>query len=103
MRYSSRMSRILAAVSIIACATPLLRPLPVETWAYGVPAHLRWVGDSQAAGGYHAEVQGEIEKDLTRENAQYFTDVVRTAALKAQPQLEVITRENLLVLLQASG
>jgi len=42
-------------------------------------------------------------KDLTRENAQYFTDVVRSAALKAQPQLEVMTRENLLVLLQASG
>ncbi|MGZ6142745.1 MAG: DUF2380 domain-containing protein [Myxococcales bacterium] len=42
-------------------------------------------------------------KDLTRENAQYFTDVVRGAALKAQPQLEVMTRENLLVLLQASG
>jgi hypothetical protein len=42
-------------------------------------------------------------KDLTKENAQYFTDVVRTAALKAQPQLEVITRENLLVLLQSSG
>ena len=42
-------------------------------------------------------------KDLTKENAQYFTDVVRSAALKARPQLEVMTRENLLVLLQASG
>lgn len=42
-------------------------------------------------------------KDLTVQNAQYFTDLVRSAALKAQPQLEVITRENLLVLLQASG
>jgi hypothetical protein len=42
-------------------------------------------------------------RDLTRENAQYFTDVVRGAALKTQPQLEVITRENLIVLLQASG
>jgi TolB-like protein len=42
-------------------------------------------------------------KDLTRENAQYFTDVVRSAALQAQPQLEVMTRENLIVLLQASG
>jgi len=41
--------------------------------------------------------------DLTRENAQYFTDLVRTAALKAQPQLQVMTRENLMVLLQASG
>jgi hypothetical protein len=42
-------------------------------------------------------------RELTKENAQYFTDVVRSAALKAQPQLEVVTRENLLVLLQASG
>ena len=41
--------------------------------------------------------------DLTHENAEYFTDLLRSAALKAQPQLEVITRENLLVLLQASG
>jgi TolB-like protein len=44
-----------------------------------------------------------FSKDLTHENAQYFTDVVRSAALTAQPQLQVITRENLLVLLQASG
>ena len=42
-------------------------------------------------------------KDLTHENAQYFTDMLRSAALKAQPQLEVMTRENLVVLLQASG
>jgi len=41
--------------------------------------------------------------DLTHENAQYFTDVLRSAVLKVQPQVEVITRENLLVLLQASG
>ncbi len=42
-------------------------------------------------------------KDLTKQNAQYFTDVVRIVALKTQPQLEVMTRENLLVLLRASG
>ena len=42
-------------------------------------------------------------KDLTKENAQYFTDVVRSAALKAQPQLEVMTRENLVVLLKSTG
>src|SRR6185312_5894863 len=41
--------------------------------------------------------------ELTRENAQYFTDLVRSGVLKARPKLEVITRENLLVLLQASG
>lgn len=42
-------------------------------------------------------------KELSRENAQYFTDLVRGAALRTQPQLEVITRENLLVLLQSTG
>ncbi|MBS2024860.1 MAG: DUF2380 domain-containing protein, partial [Deltaproteobacteria bacterium] len=42
-------------------------------------------------------------QELTRENVQYFTDMVRTAALKTQPQLEVMTRENLVVLLQATG
>jgi hypothetical protein len=34
-------------------------------------------------------------KDLARENAQYFTDLVRGAALKSQPQLQVMTREEL--------
>lgn len=42
-------------------------------------------------------------KELTRENAQYFTDVIRQASLRMEPGLEVITRENLLVLLEASG
>ena len=41
--------------------------------------------------------------DLTPQNAQYFTDLVRGAALKAHPQMEILTRENLLVLLQATG
>lgn len=41
--------------------------------------------------------------DLAKENVQYFTDVVRSAALRAQPQLQVMTRENLIVLLKASG
>jgi hypothetical protein len=42
-------------------------------------------------------------KELSHENAQYFTDMVRTTALKMQPRLEVMTRENLLVLLNATG
>ena len=41
--------------------------------------------------------------DLRPENARYFADVVRGASLRASPRLEVITRENLLVLLKASG
>jgi hypothetical protein len=42
-------------------------------------------------------------KDLTTDNVRYFADVVRGATLKSAPQVEVITRENLLVLLQATG
>src|SRR5258706_297381 len=42
-------------------------------------------------------------KDLTRENAQYFSDVIRQASLKMEPGLDIMTRENLLVLLQSSG
>ena len=44
-----------------------------------------------------------LTKELTPDDARYFTDIVRTSVLKAAPQLEVITRENLIVLLQASG
>jgi hypothetical protein len=40
---------------------------------------------------------------LKPEDVRYFTDVVRGATLKASPSLEVMTRENLLVLLQATG
>jgi TPR repeat protein len=39
-------------------------------------------------------------KDL---DSAYFTDVVRTAALEAAPHLKVMTRENVLVLLEAQG
>ena len=42
-------------------------------------------------------------KELSRENAQYFTDVIRQASLKMEPSLDVMTRENLLVLLESSG
>jgi len=41
--------------------------------------------------------------ELTPRQARYFTDLVRSATLQSAPQLEVITRENLLVLLQSSG
>jgi hypothetical protein len=36
-------------------------------------------------------------------DAGYFSNVVRSAALAAAPQLRIMTRENMLVLLQASG
>lgn len=42
-------------------------------------------------------------RDLSKENAQYFSDVIRQASLKMEPGLDIMTRENLLVLLQATG
>ena len=42
-------------------------------------------------------------KDLRPDEVRYFTDVVRGASLKAAPGLEVMTRENLITLLQATG
>ncbi len=42
-------------------------------------------------------------KDLQPDAVRYFADVVRGASLKAAPGVEVMTRENLLTLLQATG
>src|SRR5207248_1133672 len=37
------------------------------------------------------------------DNAQYFTDVIRQASLRIEPGLDIMTRENLVVLLQSTG
>lgn len=42
-------------------------------------------------------------KELQAEQVRYFTDVVRDATVKTSPEVHVMTRENLLVLLQATG
>jgi TolB-like protein len=42
-------------------------------------------------------------KDLSHDDVRYFADVVRGATLKSAPGMEVMTRENLLVLLQSTG
>ena len=42
-------------------------------------------------------------RDLKPEDVRYFTDVVRGTSLKVAPGLQVMTRENLLTLLQATG
>src|SRR5713226_2455313 len=42
-------------------------------------------------------------RELTQQNAQYFTDVIRQASLRMEPGLDIMTRENLLVLLSATG
>jgi hypothetical protein len=42
-------------------------------------------------------------RDLSKENALYFSDVIRQASLRMEPGLDIMTRENLLVLLQSTG
>ena len=44
-----------------------------------------------------------LTRDLNADNGRYFTDLVRAATLKFAPQMEVMTRENLIVLLQSTG
>jgi len=41
--------------------------------------------------------------EVRTEDARYFSDAVRTGVLRAKPALSVMTRENLLVLLEATG
>jgi tetratricopeptide (TPR) repeat protein len=49
---------------------------------------------------FRSKLQGDERKEV---DAGYLADVVRRAALRAGPGIEVITRENLLVLLKAAG
>jgi hypothetical protein len=44
-----------------------------------------------------------VDRDRQEVDATYFADVVRSAALRTLPSLSVITRENLVVLLAATG
>lgn len=44
-----------------------------------------------------------FSRELTRENALYFTAVVRGVTLEVEKGIDVITRENLLTLLQSTG
>jgi hypothetical protein len=55
---------------------------------------------SMAVLDFNSKLRGP-EHDLI--DAAYFTDLVRAAALRVAPALRVMTRENTLVLLQASG
>jgi hypothetical protein len=41
--------------------------------------------------------------ELNAQQARYFTDLIRTATLQSAPHLEVVTRENLLLLLESTG
>lgn len=49
---------------------------------------------------FRSKLKGDLRDQV---DASYLTDVVRSAALKQVPGLRVITRENMLVLLQQAG
>jgi hypothetical protein len=103
-----------SVAAITQGATPLTQPLVSETQrqpAQAPPGTLLQGAPDAAASTSRRFEHGMVAvldlrsstKDLTPEDVRYFGDVVRGATLKAAPRLEVMTRENLLVLLQASG
>jgi len=49
---------------------------------------------------FRSKLKGELQQEV---DPGYLTDVVRSAALKQVPGLRVMTRENMLVLLEGSG
>jgi TolB-like protein len=77
------------------------RPEPVKAAPVSTAAPV----SSVAPGGGKVAVLDfrNFTRDLQKENVQYFTDLVRGVVLRASPRFNVMTRENLLVLLQASG
>jgi TolB-like protein len=104
-------SEKVAAAAAGAPATP--RPLapPPAIAQQSAPAPRSELVASQTAPARTLPLRGKLAvldlknftKDLTRQNAQYFTDVIRQASLKMEPGIDIMTRENLMVLLQSTG
>lgn len=91
----------LVALLTAGCVTAFraeLQPPPASTSAPAQKAAPLGAGSKLAVLDFK-----NFSKELKPEDVRYFTDVVRAAALKAAPTLQMMTRENLLVLLQASG
>jgi len=97
-----------AAEIVHESAAPLVQPAPSQP-AASQPALAQPAAsaDRRAAifsSGKLAVLDFKSYTDaLKPEDVRYFTDVVRGQVLKAAPALQVMTRENLLVLLQATG
>jgi len=115
------------APALVDAALAKLKPAPVPSWWH--PAQL--VAASQAAakrasdeamaaqaappkpanpnaprladGAQLAVLELQHGAEFSAQDARYLADVVRASALSNAPRLSVMTRENLLVLLQASG
>ena len=102
------------AAKLVDAALAKFKPAPMPAWwrpqafSQPAPAAAQVVapapqGPRLPDGARLAVLDLHRSAGFTVEDARYLADVVRAAALKAAPRLSVMTRENLLVLLQASG
>jgi TolB-like protein len=104
-------SEKVAAAAAGAPATPRPVAPPPAIAQQSAPAPRSELVASQTAPARTLPLRGKLAvldlknftKDLTRQNAQYFTDVIRQASLKMEPGIDIMTRENLMVLLQSTG
>ncbi len=101
------------AAQIIDSALARFKPVPMPSW-WRPPAIAASPAPTVAAaaapaqprlpdGARVAVLELRHGPAFSSEDARYLGDVVRAAVLRAAPRLSVMTRENLLVLLQASG
>jgi hypothetical protein len=88
--------------SVAAAAKRVTTPAPVQTASAVAPAPPP-PGAKLSKGKVAVLDLKSSTKELSPDDVRYFGDLVRAATLKAAPQLEVMTRENLLVLLQSAG
>ena len=78
-------------MSIRLCAA-----LAVVCWAAGASAQQKIVAVLEVRNMLPAEEKGAV-------NPAYFSDMVRTTTLELAPSLQVMTRENVLVMLESAG
>ncbi len=99
------------AAALIEAALAKFKPVPMPAWwrMQAAPAPVAVAAPRVstqprlADGSMLAVLDFRRAQSFTVEDARYLADVVRASALKAAPRLGVMTRENLLVLLQSSG
>ena len=104
---SDALANGLTGIARDAVNKAMSQPAPQTRPAQAVPAAAQQAAPAprklQLKGKLAVLELRNFAKDLKRENAQYFTDVVRQTSLRVQPEVDVMTRENLLVLLESSG
>jgi len=98
------------APALVEAAVAKFKPTPMPAWwrPQAMPAApaapvATVAQDRLPDGSRVAVLDFKHTASFTADDARYLADVVRAAALRAAPRLGVMTRENLLVLLQASG